>query len=211
LEILSFDTLPSTQAYLIKRIDAGEITVPTAVIAAEQTKGMGSRDNNWSGGKGNFFASMAFFPSALPKDMPVLSASIYFAFLMRTVLRQTGKEVWLKWPNDLYCAGDKVGGVITKKLSDFLVVGIGVNLKKNQNGYSALDTDISPLILLNIFLEEVKKKPSWKEIFSQFKIEFELSKSYFTHQNGVKVAMKHAMLCDDGSLSTDGGKVYSIR
>ena len=92
-----------------------------------------------------------------------------------------------------------------------MVVGIGVNLKKNQNRYSSLDTDISPLILLNIFLEEVEKKPKWKEVFSQYKIEFDLSKSYFTHQNGRKIAMENAILCEDGSLDIDGGKVYSLR
>ena len=113
--------------------------------------------------------------------------------------------------NDLYHAGEKVGGVISKKLSDLIVVGIGVNLKKNPNGYSALDTDISPLILLNIFLEALEKNPSWKEVFSQYKIEFDLSKSNFTHQNGRKIEMKHAILCEDGSLDIDGGKVYSLR
>jgi len=211
LEILSFDTLPSTQMYLIERIYAGEIKRSTAVIAAKQTEGMGSRDNCWEGGEGNFFASIALSETMLPNDLPAASASIYFAYLMKEILNRYIEGVWLKWPNDLYFGDSKVGGLITRKLSSFLVVGIGINLKKNQNGYSSLDTDISPLILLNIFLEEVKKKPNWKQVFSQYKIEFGLSKSYFTHQNGLKIEMNDATLCDDGSLRIEGGKVYSLR
>ncbi len=211
MEILSFDTLPSTQHYLIEAIRSGVLKSPVTVIASEQTAGIGSRENSWAGGRGNFFASIAWKTEALPEDLPPASVSIYMAFLMKKSLQELGAEVWLKWPNDLYHAGEKVGGVISKKLSDLIVVGIGVNLKKNPNGYSALDTDISPLILLNIFLEALEKTPTWKEVFSQYKIEFDLSKSYFTHQNGRKIEMKHAMLCEDGSLDIDGGKVYSLR
>ena len=211
MEILSFETLGSTQQYLIEAIRSRSIMHAAAVIAAEQTEGIGSRDNIWDGGRGNFFASIALASEDLPEDLPTASISIYMAFLMQKALRKVGAKVWLKWPNDLYREEEKVGGIITKKLSDFVVAGIGVNLKKNQNGYSSLDTDIPPLILLNIFLEEVKKKPKWKEVFSQYKIEFDLSKSYVTHHNGRIIEMKNAILCEDGSLDIDGGKVYSLR
>jgi BirA family biotin operon repressor/biotin-[acetyl-CoA-carboxylase] ligase len=196
---------------LIEKIQNREITSPTAVIAAQQSQGVGSRENAWTGGEGNFFASIAVTEAMLPPDLPLSAASIYFAFLMKKVLQTLGLDIWLKWPNDLYCADAKVGGVLTKKIYSFLIVGIGINLKKDQNGYSSLDTDISPLILLNIFLDALQEKPKWKQIFSQYKIEFELSKSYFTHHNGVKVAMKNAILCDDGSLMIDARKVYSLR
>ncbi|NKQ41830.1 MAG: biotin--[acetyl-CoA-carboxylase] ligase [Sulfurovum sp.] len=211
MEILSFDALSSTQKYLIEEIRIGRIIKSTAVIATEQLDGIGSRDNEWDGGKGNFFASVAIRSDTLPSDLPIHSASVYFAFLMKKVLNDLSYRVWLKWPNDIYCADSKIGGVVTNKKSDFIIVGIGINLKKNQNSYSSLDTDISPLILLNIFLNELKQKQNWKQVFSQYKIEFELSKSYFTHKNGSKIDMKDAILCDDGSLSIDGGKVYGSR
>jgi len=211
LEIHSFKSLPSTQIYLVDKISSGELAAPIAVIAAEQTDGIGSRENRWSGGEGNFFASVALTEEMLPQDLPLSAASIYFGFLMKKVLCHNVDEVWIKWPNDIYKADAKVGGIITKKLSDILVVGIGINLQKNQNGYSSLDTDISPLILLNMFLKEVEKKPKWKQIFSQYRIEFALSKFHFTHQNGLSISMENAVLCDDGSLTIDGGKVYSLR
>jgi len=195
----------------LEKIAEGEIEADTAAIAREQTDGIGSRANHWSGGEGNFFASCAFATKSLPEDIPASSFSIYFAFLMKQSLVDLGEKIWLKWPNDLYKGDDKVGGIITKKVKNFMVVGIGVNLKRNQYPYSSLDTDISPLILLNIFLGSVEKRPSWKQVFSQYKIEFTLSKSYFTHQNGQEREMKDAILLGDGSLEIEGEKVYSLR
>ena len=211
MEIYSFDTLPSTQLYLIDAVKSGEIKSPAVVIASEQTDGVGSRDNSWQGGEGNFFASIAVDMDMLPVDLPSSSVAIYFAFLMRSVLGESVDDVWLKWPNDIYYQEEKIGGVVTKNIDQYLVVGIGVNLKKNQNGYSALDTDITPLILLNMFLELLEQSPSWKQVFSKYKIEFEQSKSYFTHKNSMRIDMKNALLCGDGSLLIEGKKVYSLR
>jgi len=211
LEIVSFDLLPSTQKFLIEAIENRDIAEPTAVITKEQTDGVGSRDNSWEGGEGNFFASFALTVDMLPDDLPMSSASIYFAFLMKIALEDTKHGVWLKWPNDIDNNNDKIGGVITKLKEKFLIVGIGINLKKIENGYSSLDTDISPLILLNIFIDELKKKPKWKQVFSQYKIEFVKSKLYFTHVNEKKIDMKNAFLCSDGSLLVEGKKVYSLR
>jgi len=211
LEIVSFETIPSTQKYLIDAVKSNSIKIPTAVIAASQSDGIGSRNNKWEDGNGNFFASIALGRDDLPSDLPIASASIYFGFLMKEILQKFNKNVWLKWPNDIYLDDKKVGGLITTNIENVFIVGIGVNLKKNQNNYSALNLDIEPLILLNMLIESLKKKPNWKQVFSQFKIEFELSKSYFVHIDGEKMDMQNAILCEDGSLELNGKKVYSLR
>ena len=126
--------------------------VPVAVLALEQSQGIGSRNNAWQGGRGNFFASIAISLNELPSDLPLSSASIYFSFIMKKTLALLGENVWLKWPNDFYKNDVKVGGTITKKINDILVCGMGINLKNTQNGYSALQCDISPDILLKNYL-----------------------------------------------------------
>jgi len=211
LEIVSFETLPSTQQWLVDAIRSGRITEPVAVLAEEQTAGTGSRGNRWEGGTGNFFASVAVRSESLPADLPPQAASIYFGWIMRESLRSLGEDVWLKWPNDLYWKRDKIGGVITQKLKDFLIVGIGVNLKKNQNSYSALNTDISALILLNIFLEKLSEAPCWKDILSKFRIEFDKSRAFFVHHNGTKISLQDARLIPDGSLQIHDERIYSLR
>jgi len=211
LEILSFSTLPSTQTYLLDALKQKKLDAPVAVISKEQSLGVGSRDNSWSGGEGNFFASIALNLEMLPKDLPLSSASIYFSFIMKQVLKELDKKVWLKWPNDFYSGDYKVGGTITKKIDNILVCGIGINLKKNKNSYRALENDILPQKLLEIYLLAVDKFPKWKQIFSEYEVEFELSRRFSVHIENQKKSLENAILCNDGSLIIGSKRVYSLR
>ena len=211
MEILSFSHLASTQKYLIEQLKIGTVQTPIAVITNEQTSGVGSRDNEWSGGEGNFFASIAIDLRDLPEDLPLATASIYFSYIIKQTLVNMGENIWLKWPNDFYRNDDKIGGTITQKVGDTLVCGIGINLKKSQNGYSALQSDISPRILLEKYLVSLQKFPKWKQIFSEYEIEFELSKRFSVHIENYQTSLSDAVLCDDGSLIIRGKKVYSLR
>jgi len=148
---------------------------------------------------------------ALPKDLALNSASIYFSYIMKQTLLELGENIWLKWPNDFYKNDEKVGGTITKKVNDTLVCGIGINLKKSQNGYTALQSDISPRILLEKYLIALEKFPKWKQIFSEFEIEFELSRKFSVHIESYEESLGDARLCDDGSLIIREKKVYSLR
>jgi BirA family transcriptional regulator, biotin operon repressor / biotin---[acetyl-CoA-carboxylase] ligase len=85
LEIHYFNTLPSTQNYLLEKLKEGSLEAPVAVMSLEQSSGVGSRENTWSGGEGNFFASIALDIDMLPDDLPIGSASIYFSFIMKQV------------------------------------------------------------------------------------------------------------------------------
>jgi len=219
LEIVLFDTLPSTQTYLIEKLKSEELKAPVAILTHEQNFGVGSRDNSWSGGKGNFFASVAIDISKLPEDLPLSSASIYFSFIMKKTLVELDENIWLKWPNDFYMNDDKIGGTITKKVNGVLVCGIGINLKNSENGYRALQSDISPQILLKKYLFELQKFPKWKQIFSEYEVEFELSRKFSVHienyqkghENGFRTSLADASLCRDGSLLLGGKRVYSLR
>jgi len=180
-------------------------------MAKEQTAGVGSRDNSWEGGEGNLFFSFAVSLESLPSDLPLSSASIYFSYIMREVLAKYESDIWLKWPNDLYHDSSKIGGTITKKVDTTLLCGMGVNLKKNSNGFKALNLNVEPIILLKEYLEGLEKYPSWKQIFSQYRIEFERSREFSTHIDGVRKSLKNAILSEDGSLIIDNKRAYSIR
>ena len=186
-------------------------SIPIAILTKEQTDGVGSRDNSWVGGDGNLFFSLAVSLDDLPKDLPLNSASIYFSFIMKQVLLKYTDEIWVKWPNDLYHNQSKVGGTITKKVDNIFICGMGVNLQENQNNFKALNIDIEPLFLLKKYLCELEKYPSWKQILSQYRIEFARSKEFFTHINSEYKSLENAILSEDGSLIIDNKRVYSIR
>ena len=211
MEIYSFETLPSTQHYLVEKIREDALTVPVAVISKEQDSGVGSRENSWSGGEGNFFASFAVELKQLPEDLPLSSASIYFAFIMKKVLDELGERVWLKWPNDLYVDNEKVGGIITQKVKKSLVCGIGINLKKSPDGFRSLYSELSADFLLEKYLEALEKFPKWKQIFSEYRIEFEQSRRFSVHIENYQKSLQNALLCEDGSLLIEGKRVFSLR
>jgi BirA family biotin operon repressor/biotin-[acetyl-CoA-carboxylase] ligase len=211
LEILSFDALASTQTYLLEQLEKKTLQAPIAVIATQQHSGVGSRDNSWSGGEGNFFASIAVDLEMLPDDLSLSSASIYFSFIMKQILLEFDENIWLKWPNDFYINDDKVGGTITQKINNILVCGIGINLKNRQNGYRALQCDITPEILLENYLVALEKFPKWKQVFSEYEVEFELSRKFSVHIENYQKSLTDASLCGDGSLIIGGKRVYSLR
>ena len=128
MEISFIDECGSTQEVLVNAIKSGRIAPPFALVAARQTAGTGSRGNEWISRSGNLHFSFAISASELPNDLPTSSASIYFAFLMREFLSELGSLVWLKWPNDFYLNEKKTGGVITTKICENFVCGIGLNL-----------------------------------------------------------------------------------
>ena len=211
MEILCFNTLESTQTYLIEQIKEQKLTAPICVMAQEQTAGVGSRDNSWEGGEGNLFFSFALNFEDLPEDLPLSSASIYFSFIMKELLKEKSEDIWLKWPNDLYQNSSKIGGTITKKIDNILLCGIGINLQKNLNGFKALNLNVEPIDLLNEYLEALENCPTWKQIFSLYRIEFERNKGYFTHIDGELKPLENAILSEDGSLIIENKRVYSIR
>ena len=180
-------------------------------MAKEQTAGMGSRDNAWEGGEGNLFFSFALNLEDLPEDLPLSSASIYFSFIMKEILKEKSKDIWLKWPNDLYQNTYKIGGTITKKIDNIFLCGMGVNLQKNLNGFKALNLNVEPINLLNEYLGALEKYPTWKQVFSLYRIEFYRNKGYFTHIDGELKPLKNAILSEDGSLIIENKRVYSIR
>jgi BirA family biotin operon repressor/biotin-[acetyl-CoA-carboxylase] ligase len=211
LETLYFDKLDSTQNYLIEQIQKKKVSIPIAVITKRQTNGVGSRDNSWEDGEGNLFFSFATYIDDLVDDLPLGSASIYFSFIMKEILKEFVDEIWLKWPNDLYYKKSKIGGTITKKIDNILVCGMGVNLKKNSNSYEALNIDIEPDFLLKRYINELKNPPSWKQVFSKYAIEFKRSKKVSTHIQGEYKSLENAVLSEDGSLIINNKRVYSLR
>ena len=211
MEILCFNELDSTQTYLLKQVQNRSVALPIAVMAKEQTKGIGSRNNSWDGGEGNLFFSLAISIDDLPQDLPLSSASIYFSFIMKKVLEAYVEDIWLKWPNDLYYNQSKIGGTITKKIDNIFLCGIGLNLQKKSNSFKALNLDIEPLFLLKKYLLALEEYPSWKQIFSEYRIEFGRSKDFFTHIEKEYKSLDNAILSEDGSLIIDNKRVYSIR
>ncbi|MEN8146781.1 MAG: biotin--[acetyl-CoA-carboxylase] ligase [Campylobacterota bacterium] len=211
MQILSLKTVDSTQRYLLDALKEGTHSSPICVTAQCQESGQGSRGNSWSGLEGNLFFSFAIDRSELPEDLKLESSSIYFTYILKTLLAEMGSSLWLKWPNDFYLGDKKIGGAITNLYKDALVCGIGLNTKVSPEGFSKLDIEIENETLLEHYFDIIKNPPSWKNVFSNYEVEFVKSRSYFTHSGKTKLSLENARLLDDGSIECNGERIFSLR
>ena len=140
---------------------AGGLPLPVDVVVAdEQTAGRGRLDRTWQSRSGETL--VASLVAAVPARMLVelgggwLTSACGLTCLdgLRAVLRQSGLDstvespdiesprpslaLRLKWPNDLFCGGKKLGGILCELVPGALapngdgfacvVLGIGINL-----------------------------------------------------------------------------------
>ena len=211
MKIIWLESVDSTQTYLKERLKNGELSSPVAVVADKQYAGQGSRGNSWIGEEGNLFISFAVSMNSLPKDLKLESCSIYFSYILKIVLQEEGSKLWLKWPNDFYVDDKKIGGTITNIVKNDLLCGIGLNLKNTPEGFAKLDVSVDRENIINRYFNYLKKNIEWKQIFSNYKLEFETSKKYFVHNGDRKIPLSNAVLQDDGSITSDGQRIFSLR
>jgi len=211
LEIIYYECLDSTQKKLVELVREGKINSNTAIVAKKQTSGVGSRNNSWQAKDGDLLFSFAIKKEDTPKDLPISSASIYFAFLMKEVLSSLTQNCWLKWPNDIYIKNKKCGGVITQLLKGYYIVGIGINLVKRENDFAYCNIKKDVKEVLNSYFMLLKKREKWQEVFSKYRIEFKNKNEFLTTINGRKIAIKSATLASDGALIVENERIYSLR
>ncbi len=212
MKLLYIKKLDSTHIYIKEYVLKNQIKDNICIYSNNQENGIASRNNKWIGEEGNLFFSFIIIKKYLPIDLPLQSASIYFSYILKMTLKQLGSNAILKWPNDFYIKNDKIGGTITNMTQEYLLCGIGINLKSNTSFNGYLDIDIiNSEFLLKKYFSNLEKYPSWKQIFSNYKIEFYKNKKYFTNINNELTSLDDVIINDDGSLQINYKKVFSLR
>ena len=103
----------------------------TIVWAREQTGGRGRRGRQWASPVGNLYCSTILRPDCLAAQAAELS---FVASLAVADLVVDGREVRVKWPNDVLVDGGKIAGILPessigeRSRTDHVVLGIGVNV-----------------------------------------------------------------------------------
>jgi len=122
-----YATLDSTMAEA-DRLRAS-VSVPTWILALEQTSARGRRGRVWHQPKGNFSATLLMKPKG-PVQARAQRSFVAALALREAFVATTGREgaFVLKWPNDVLLNGGKVAGILLESLGDHLAIGIGVNL-----------------------------------------------------------------------------------
>ncbi|MBU6419767.1 MAG: biotin--[acetyl-CoA-carboxylase] ligase [Proteobacteria bacterium] len=126
--------LASTSDEAVRRAKAGE-PAGLAVLALRQTAGRGSRGRAWTAPEGNLNLSVLLRP-ARPAAEAGLFSLISGLAVVEALEGLGASSLSLKWPNDILCAGAKLAGILIDASPngaglDWLVLGIGINLKSS--------------------------------------------------------------------------------
>lgn len=132
------DEVSSTNLILKEKASNGE-KEGKILIAKRQKIGRGRLGRKFFSPKNGIYLSFILRPSLALKDSVYLT-TIAAVAVVDAINDVTGKQVKIKWVNDIYLDGRKICGILTEGSTDlengrlsYAVVGIGINISKPEN------------------------------------------------------------------------------
>lgn len=124
------------------------------ITACRQGNGRGRRGRNWVGLEGNLFMSLGLeLPLHLLGQL-VFVVSLSLAECLKKLAPQA--DVKIKWPNDVLVGGAKISGILLEKgHRNYVIVGIGVNIKKAPQ-LSGVTYQMTSLADLSVEIDRIK-------------------------------------------------------
>lgn len=145
IEVLS--VIDSTNAYLKEQINS--VAHGHSVIAEAQTAGRGRRGRTWiSPFAASVYISMCWrFQGGYQQ---IGGLSLFVGYCLIEALKELGVDgLAVKWPNDIYHQGRKLGGILVEVEGQIgtevaCIIGIGINVRLPEN-INAIDQPFSDL------------------------------------------------------------------
>ena len=114
----------------------------TVVAAESQTAGKGRQGKRFfSPSESGVYLSVVLRPETTAERGQLITCGAAVA-CAQAIERVTGRKALIKWVNDIYCDGRKVAGILTEGAVDmesgrfdYVVLGIGVNVKPPSGGF----------------------------------------------------------------------------
>lgn len=138
----------------------------TVVVAESQAAGRGRTGKTWTStrGAGVWVSVLLRDPLAAPTGVLSLRVGLGLA---RALDAYVATPVQLKWPNDLFLHGAKLGGILIEArwrgdVAEWIVVGVGVNVREDltEPGVAALGGSASCATVLSDVVQAVLQAAS---------------------------------------------------
>ena len=132
-----YKTIDSTQKEVFRRIEENNIKNGTVIYSDLQTSGIGTHGRAWYTDEENNIA-FSFF---IEMNCDLENLNGITLEIAETILQVFASKydiyLQIKEPNDIYCNGKKLGGILTESKIfagkvKYLVVGIGINTNKQN-------------------------------------------------------------------------------
>lgn len=130
--LLILSEVDSTNSYLKSK---PEQPIDGLVVLAEsQKQGRGQSNRIWISDPGQNLTFSFYFNPLSPKRLHTLTVIIAHS-CVEALSKITGKQIKIKWPNDLIFDGRKVGGILVESelkgnVVEKLIIGIGINVNQ---------------------------------------------------------------------------------
>lgn len=137
--IIFLESVSSTNDFLKNAAKCG-MKKNTVVIAQTQTSGKGTKGRSFISEKGGLYLSILVCPKLSGFDSTLITSATAVA-VSETIDELCSEKSKIKWVNDVYIGTKKVCGILCESVlkpngeMPFIVVGIGINLFKPQNGF----------------------------------------------------------------------------
>jgi BirA family biotin operon repressor/biotin-[acetyl-CoA-carboxylase] ligase len=136
-------------------------------VADAQSAGRGRSGRTWASRHGGLYCSILDRP-AIPLADYCMPAMLYQIAVARAVGGCCGKPAKLRWPNDIYIGGRKIGGILTEleaegDMISWITTGIGVNVNNPSPSAKAVSCSeivrhaVSRRMLLTAIINEADK------------------------------------------------------
>jgi BirA family transcriptional regulator, biotin operon repressor / biotin---[acetyl-CoA-carboxylase] ligase len=131
------------------------------VISDTQTMGRGQYGKKWISYKGNLFVSFFHDLKNINLSLPKLT-KINCLLIKKLLTNYYKKNIIFKKPNDLLVQKKKISGILQETVSildnKFLIIGIGINIKKSPKIKDYATTCIDELTNKSINKREIENK-----------------------------------------------------
>jgi BirA family biotin operon repressor/biotin-[acetyl-CoA-carboxylase] ligase len=133
-KFIHVDRCESTQELIKEQLGLDHHCEDLAVSCEHQINGFGRGSNTWTDSSGTICFSMTIIP-----NKNITFTPLEISLLVRNFFLLKGKDIKVKWPNDLINSeGKKCGGVIVQNSGSHFYAGIGLNLFQNDPSYGGI-------------------------------------------------------------------------
>lgn len=175
LDITLFDELDSTNTYLKKLARAGA-PEGRVIIARRQSAGRGRLGRSFYSDAEGLYISVLIRPHMKAESMVFVTAMTAVA-MARAIERTVDTAPMIKWVNDIFVRGKKVCGILCESafgadaLSEYVVIGAGVNITEPSGGFPADISAVAGALLPHGSGQELRSRLAaafLEELFSEY-------------------------------------------
>lgn len=138
-QVLVYEKTASTND-LVEKLALDGATEGVVVFAETQTRGRGRMGRSWASPRGKGLWLSTLLRPKLPMSSVgrlTIAASVA---ITRAIREQVGLAAEIKWPNDIFIAGHKCGGILAEMRTEldaikFVILGIGLDVNCDASDF----------------------------------------------------------------------------